>query len=89
MEGSRRTATRIGHLTSSTKSKQKKKKKKRYNLMTESLLFKNTSTCFKFIMTPTRVKTRGLRRKNGTITLRSGKSRTVDNMLLQPVSSET
>ena len=88
MEGSRRTATRIGHLTSSTKNKQKKKKK-RYNLMTESLLFKNTSTCFKFIMTPTRVKTRGLRRKNGTITLRSGKSRTVDNMLLQPVSSET
>ena len=26
MEGSRRTATRIGHLTSSTKNKQKKKK---------------------------------------------------------------
>ena len=31
-------------------------KKKRYNLMIESLLSKNASHCFKFIMTPTRRK---------------------------------
>ena len=50
--------------------------------MTESLLSNNTSNRFKFIMTPTRGKTCGLRRRNGTITLPSGKSRTVDNILL-------
>ena len=50
--------------------------------MTESLLCNNTSNRFKFIMTPTRGKICGLRRRNGTITLPSGKSRTGDNMLL-------
>ena len=50
--------------------------------MTQSLLSKNTSNHFKFIMTPTRGKTSGLRRKKGTITLPSRKPRTVDNMLL-------
>ena len=50
--------------------------------MTESLLSNNTSNYFKFIMTPIHGKTCGLRRRNGTITLPSGKLRTVDNMLL-------
>ena len=50
--------------------------------MTESLLSNNTSNRFRFIMTPTRGKTCGLRRRNGIITLPSRKPRTVDNMLL-------
>ena len=37
--------------------------------MTESLLSKNTSNHFKFIMNPNRRKTCDLRRRNGTITL--------------------
>ena len=57
--------------------------------MTESLLSNNTSNRFKFIMTSTGGKTCGLRRRNGTITITSGKSRTVDNMLLQSVPSES
>ena len=83
MEGSKRTTTRIGHLSSSTKNKTKK----RYHFMTESLLSNNTSNHFKFIMTPTCGITCDLRRRNGTITLPSQKPRTVDNMLLQPVPS--
>ena len=49
--------------------------------MTESLLSNSTSR-FKFIMSLTRGKTCGLHRRNGTITLSSGKPRTVENMLL-------
>ena len=92
MEESKRTTTLISHLSSSIKNKQKKKtkkkqrkkkkKKERYHLMTECLLFNNTSNRFKFIMTPTRGKTCGLRRRNGIIALPSQKPRTVDNMLL-------
>ena len=37
--------------------------------MTESLFSNNTSNRFKFIMTPTRGKTCGLGRRNGTVTL--------------------
>ena len=48
--------------------------------MTEILLSNNTSNHFKFIMTPTRGETCGLRCRNRTITLTSRK--TVDNMLL-------
>ena len=48
--------------------------------MTESLLSNNASNRFKFIMTLTREKTCGLRRRNQT-TLPSPKPRTVDNML--------
>ena len=66
MEESKRTTTRIGHLSSSRKNKQKTKK---IHLMTEILLSNNTSNRFKFIMTPTRGKTCGLRIRNGTITL--------------------
>ena len=76
MEGSKRNTTCIGHLSSSTKNKQKK------NLMTESLLSNDTSNCFNLITTPTRGKTCGLCSRNGTITLLSGKLRTVDNSLL-------
>ena len=54
MEGSKRTTTLIGHLSSS--KKKKVKKQKRYHLMTERLLSDNTSNCFKLIMTPTREK---------------------------------
>ena len=50
MEVSKRTVTRIGHLSSSTKNN---KKQKRYHLMTESLFSNNTSNRFKFIMIPT------------------------------------
>ena len=50
--------------------------------MTESLLTNNTSNRFKFIMSPTREKNCGLRRKYGTTTLPSEVVRTVDNMLL-------
>ena len=50
MEGSKRTATRIGHLYSSTK--EQAKKQKRYNLMIQHLLSNNTSNRFKFIMAP-------------------------------------
>ena len=78
MAGSKRTTTRIGHFSSSTKNKQKNQK--RYHLMTEILFSNNTSNHFKFITTPTRGRTCGLRRRNGTITLPSRK--TVDNMLL-------
>ena len=80
MEQCKRTTTRIGHLSSSTKNKQKKQK--RFHLMTKSLLSNNTSNAFKFIMIPTRGKTCGLHRRNGTITLPSRKPRAVDNMLL-------
>ena len=56
MEGSKRTTTRVGHLSSSTKNKQTNKqtnKQKRKNLMIECLLSISTSNCFKFTMTPT------------------------------------
>ena len=84
MEESKRTTTLISHLSSSIKNKQKKtkKKKERYHLMTECLLFNNTSNRFKFIMTPTRGKTCGDLCRNAALTVRSGKSRTVDNMPL-------
>ena len=79
MEGSKKTTTRIGQLSYSTKNKQKIQKI--YHLMTKSLLSNNTSNLFKFIMTPTRGKTSGLRR-NGTVILPSQKPKTVDEMLL-------
>ena len=50
MEVSKRTTTRIGHLSPLTKNK--KKKQKKYHLMIESLLSNNTSYRLKFIMTP-------------------------------------
>ena len=56
--------------------------------MTEHLLSNNTSNRFKFIMTSTSEKTCDLRRRNGTISLPSGKSKTVDNMLVQSVPNE-
>ena len=77
MEGSKRTATHIGHLSSSTEKKQK-----RYHLMTESLFSNNTSNRFMFIMTPIHGKICGLRRRNGTITLHTRKPKIADNMLL-------
>ena len=80
MEGSKRTTTGIGHLSSSTENKQKKQK--RCNLMTESLLSNNRPNCFQFTVTPTHEKTCGLRRKNGTIILPSRQPRTVDNIHL-------
>ena len=67
MDGSKRTTTHIANFSSSTKNKQKKQK--RSNLITESLFSSNTSNRFEFIMTPTRGRTCGLRRRNGTITL--------------------
>ena len=75
MEGSKRTATRIVHLSSSTKNKQKTKK-------IEPLFSKNTSNCFKFIMTLTSGKTCGLRCRIVTITLLLRTSRTGDNIFL-------
>ena len=80
MERSKRTTTRIGHLSSSTKNKQKKAKT--IPLYDKKFAFQQYIKCFKFIMTPTRGKTCCLRRRNGTITLPSRKPRTVDNMLL-------
>ena len=59
-----------------------RKKQKRYNLAAESLLSNSTTSRFKFIMTLTHGKTCGLCRRNGAITLPSGKPRTVENMLL-------
>ena len=50
--------------------------------MTENLLTNNTSNRFKLIMLLTCGKTCDLRRRNGTITLPSGKVRTVENVLL-------
>ena len=50
MEGSKRTTTRIVHLSPLTKNREKKQK--RYHLMIESLLSNNTPYRFKFIMTP-------------------------------------
>ena len=81
MVGPKTTTTRIGHLYSSTKNMQTKKQK-RYNLMTKSLLSNKTSNRFEFIMAPNHGKTCGLGRRKGTKTLPSGKSKTVDNMLL-------
>ena len=67
-EGSKRTATLIGHLSSLTKNKQTKQKS--YNLMTEGLLSNNTSNNrFKINMTPTCWKTCSPGRRNGTKTL--------------------
>ena len=54
MEGSKKTTTFFRHLCSSTKKKLKYKK--RCNLMIESLLSRNTSNHFKFVVTPTRGK---------------------------------
>ena len=79
MEGSKRTTTRIGHLSSSTKKQAKKQK--RYNFMTESLLTNNISNRFKLIILQICGKTYSLCRRNGTITLPSGKVRTVENMV--------
>ena len=79
MEGSKRTTTHIGHLSSSTKNKQNKN---RYNFMTESMLSNNTLNRFKFNMNSTRGKTCGRRHRNRTITVHRGKSRTVDNRLI-------
>ena len=80
MEGSKRTTTPIGHLSSSEKNKQEKQN--RYHHMTENLLSNNILNSFKFITTPTREKTCSLRLRNGAISLPSQKPRTVDNMLL-------
>ena len=63
-------------------NKKQTKKQKRYNLRTESLLSNNTSNCFEFIMTLTLGKTFDLGRRNRPITLPSGKSKNVANMLL-------
>ena len=79
MEGSKRTATCIGHLSSTTKNKQKTKNRPPYN---KSLLSNITSNRFKLIMTPTRGKTCGLCRRNGMTTLLLRKPRTVENTLL-------
>ena len=73
MEGSKRTTTCIGHLSSSTK---------KIPLYDRKFVVNNTSNRFKFIMTPTSGKTCGLHCGNGAITLPSQKPRTVDNMLL-------
>ena len=80
MERSKRTTTRIGHLSSSTKNKQKKTKK--IPPYDKKFVVQQHIKCFKFIMTLTRWKTCGLRRRNRTITLPSRKPRNVDNMLL-------
>ena len=85
MEGSRRSTTRIGHLSASTKKISKKTKK----IRPYDLLPNNTSNRFKFIMTPTLGKTCGDLCRNAVLTVSSGKSRTVDNMPLQFVPSET
>ena len=75
MAGSKRTTTRIGHLSLQQETSKN-------HLMIESLLSNNTSNRFQFIMTPTRGKTCSLCRRDGRITLPSRKPRTVDNMLL-------
>ena len=80
MEGSKRIILPLQQKTS--------KKQKRYHLMTESLLFNNTSNRFTIIMTPTRGKTCGLRRRNGTTTLPTQKPRTAGKMLLKPLPNE-
>ena len=80
MEQCKRTTTRIGHLSSSTKNKQKKPKK--IPPYDKKFVVQQHIKCFKFIMIPTRGKTCGLHRRNGTITLPSQKPRAVDNMLL-------
>ena len=80
MERSKRTTTRIVHLTSLTKNKQNNPKK--ILPYDKKFVVQQHIKCFKFIMTPTRRKSLGLCRRNGTITLPSRKSRTVDNMLL-------
>ena len=54
MEGSKRTATCIRHLSSTTKNKQKTKNRPPYD---KSLSSNITSNRFKLIMTPTRGKT--------------------------------
>ena len=50
--------------------------------MTENLLSNSTTSRFKFIVTLTHGKTCGLHRRNGTITLHSGKPRPAEKMLL-------
>ena len=71
MEGSKRTSTRSGDLSSLifNKKQTQKKQQQKNPLMTESLLSNNTSNCCKLIVTPTGGETYGLRRRNGTITL--------------------
>ena len=80
MKGSKRTTTRIGHLSSSTKNKQKKTKK--IPPYDKKFVVQQHIKCFKFIMTPARGKSCGLPHRNGTITVPSRKPRTADNMLL-------
>ena len=63
------------------KNKKNETKQKKINLMTEILLPSNTSNRFKFLMT-TCGKKLGLRRRNRTMTLPTGKSRTLDSRLL-------
>ena len=80
MERSKRTTTRIVHLTSLTKNKQKNPTK--IPPYDKKFVVQQHIKCFKFIMASTRGKTFGLCRRNGTTTLTSRKSRTVNNMLL-------
>ena len=80
MERSKRTTTRIAHLSSLTKNKQKNPKK--ISPYDKRLVVQQYIKCFKFIMTPTHGKTCGLRRRNGTITLPLRKTRSVGSKLL-------
>ena len=71
MEQSKRTTTRMVHLSSSII----KKKPKKIPPYDKKLVFQQHIACFKFITIPTRGKICGLRRSNETITLPSQKPR--------------
>ena len=70
MERSKRTTTRIGHLSSSTKKEAKNTKK--IPAYEKKFVVQQHIKCFKFIMNLTRGKTCGLCRRNGTITENRG-----------------
>ena len=59
-----------------------KKQAKKFPPYDNNFVVQQKIKCFKVIMTPTRWKTCGLCRRNGTTTLPSQKPKTVGNMLL-------
>ena len=70
MERSKRTTTRIGHLSSSTKKEAKNTEK--IPAHEKTFVVQQYIKCFKFIMNLTRGKTCGFCRRNGTITENRG-----------------
>ena len=88
IEGSKRTTTRIGHFSSSTKNKQNKKQKKDTNYDRKFVVKQQIRSLYVHYDSNPWGKTCGIRRRNETMTHTFRNARTVDNMLLKPMPSE-